>query len=183
MIAAASSAKTGTGTGLPGRLTKGAGTHLASWLQEVQALDADEAQALLDNAPPARSTVRGERALAKLFETHGKKAGHSKKITDVAHSGDLLVAKDSSSMRLWRAHGDCALLRVVSCRGPHVAFHSTGQFIVTGLRQQQEAGAAADNSKDQQDRARKVWGPGGGSAFTAGKKDLTTATRKARARP
>ena len=31
-----------------GRLSKGAGTHLASWLQETRALSAEEGQALLD---------------------------------------------------------------------------------------------------------------------------------------
>ena len=38
----------GAGKGFSGRLTKGAGTHLASWLQASTALSATEAQALLD---------------------------------------------------------------------------------------------------------------------------------------
>merc|ERR1712138_4277 len=86
--------------GLPGRLTKGAGTHLASWLQESKGLTAQEGQDLLDNSQAADATVRGERALAGLWETHGRKAGHSNKITDVAYSGDIVVTKDGTSMRL-----------------------------------------------------------------------------------
>ena len=41
--------KRGAGAkGFSGRLTKGAGTHLASWLQASTALSVNEAQALLD---------------------------------------------------------------------------------------------------------------------------------------
>ena len=98
--------------GLPGRLSKGAGTHLASWLQEVAALTEDEAQDLLDSGEStARGTLRGQRALEGLLRAHGKKLGHSRKITDVAYSGDIIVSKDSKQMRLWRARGDFALLR------------------------------------------------------------------------
>mmetsp|Transcript_49694 Transcript_49694/g.158706 ORF Transcript_49694/g.158706 Transcript_49694/m.158706 type:complete len:155 (-) Transcript_49694:753-1217(-) len=118
--------------GLDGRLTKGVGTHFASWLQEVTAVEPDAAQAHLDAGVPASSTPRGELAHKGLRAAHGKKAGHAKPITDVAYSGDLIATKDEGSLRLWRARSDFALLRVVSCRGPHVAFHPTGQFIVTG---------------------------------------------------
>ena len=120
--------------GLSGRLTKSAGTHLASWLQEVTALTVEEAQTMLDTSKPIDSTVRGARAHAGLVEAHGKRAGHSKPITDMAHSGDLIATKDPRSMRLWRAHGDFALLRVVTCRGRNVSFHESGQYIVTGSR-------------------------------------------------
>ena len=63
-------------------------------------------------------------------------------------------------MRLWRARGDYALLRVVTAKGKHVAIHQNGQFIVTGTR-----GEGIEKLK--------IWGPGGGSAFTAGKKSIT----------
>ena len=172
--------------GFTGRLSKGAGTHLASWLQEVDALTIDEAQSLLDNHYPdgARSTPRGERAWAGLLDTHGKRTGHAKKITDVAYSGDLLVTKDPASMRLWRTRGDFALLRVVSCRGKHVAIHPCGQFIVTGTRgagagagAAASAGAGTDDTTVGSSGAKraspKIWGPAGGSAFTAGKKSIT----------
>jgi hypothetical protein len=170
--------------GLPGRLSKGAGTHLASWLQESTELSPSEAQQLLNlNQTSARSTIRGERALAGLLTAHGKKAGHSKPITDVAYSGDLIISKDSGSMRLWRASGDYALLRVVSCPGVHVSVHSNGQFIVTGRRSaavQEEGGDGGEgddaSSISGATRSRssclKVWGPSGGSAFTAGKKNI-----------
>ena len=52
-----------------------------------------------------------------------------------------------------------ALLRVVSCPGKNVAFHPSGQFIITGTA----AGGAGV----------KVWGAAGGSAFSAGKKPIT----------
>jgi len=98
--------------GLPGRLSKGAGTHLASWLQESPSFTPSECQSLLDSSESkASNSVKGARALEKLYETHGRKAGHSKAITDVAYSGDILVTKDAGGMRLWRASGDCALLR------------------------------------------------------------------------
>jgi hypothetical protein len=148
--------------GLPGRLTKGAGTHLASWLQEVSALNPEEAQALLDNDQPGPTKDRCERAKAGLFQTHGKTAGHAHTITDVAFSGTIMATKDSKSMRLWRAHGDFALLRVLTCRGNHVAFHPSGQFIVTGTRT-----AAAKSTESL--KHLKIWGPAGGSAFSAGK--------------
>ena len=172
-------AASGAGKGFTGRLTKGAGTHLASWLQEVDALAADEAQSLLDTHQPdgARSTPRGERAWAGLQSAHGKRMGHAKRITDVAYSGDILVTKDPASMRLWRARGDFALLRVVTAKGPHVAIHPCGQFIVTGTRGAAN-GAAADGGEEGKPAAKpagglKVWGPAGGSAFTAGKKAIT----------
>lgn len=176
--------------GLPGRLSKGAGTHLASWLQESRALSTEEAQALLDSGESrAQSTQRGERALAGWRSAHGRCAGHAKPITDVAHSGDLLVSKDPTSMRLWRAQGDFALLRVIGgCKGKHVAIHHTGQFIVTGTRTPVAGAAATAAAAATADvaaaaaaaakaRKPKVWGPAGGSAFSAGKKTHTTGLR------
>ena len=163
--------------GLPGRLTKGAGTHLASWLQEVQALSAEEGQALLDargENEGAAENVRGMRAKEGLFAKHGVRAGHANKVTDVCWSGEMVLTKDKASLRLWRARGDFALLRVVSARGAHVAVHSCGQFIVTGTR---GAGASSENPKAG---GLKIWGPAGGSAFSTGKKDLTTGTQKRR---
>ena len=168
-------------TGLPGRLTKGAGTHLASWLQEVQALSAEEGQALLDargeeEEEGATENVRGVRAKEGLFAKHGARVGHANKVLDVCWSGEMVLTKDKASLRLWRARGDFALLRVVSCRGAHVAVHSCGQFIVTGTR---GAGACSEKPKAG---GLKIWGPAGGSAFSTGKKDLTTGTRKRRVR-
>ena len=162
--------------GLPGRLSKGAGTHLASWLQEVQALSAEEGQALLDArgeeaGEEAGENVRGARAKEGLFAKHGARAGHSHKITDVCWSGEMVLTKDRASLRLWRARGDFALLRVVSARGLHVAVHPCGQFIVTGTR---SAGATSERPKAG---GLKIWGPAGVSAFSAGKKDLTTGNR------
>jgi hypothetical protein len=164
--------------GLPGRLSKGAGTHLASWLQEVQALSAEEGQALLDaredgeaGSGASSENVRGVRAKEGLFARHGARAGHAHKITDVCWSGEMVLTKDKLSLRLWRARGDFALLRVVSARGAHVAVHPCGQFIVTGTR---SAGATSERSKAG---GLKIWGPAGGSAFSAGKKDLTTGNR------
>ena len=114
-----------------------------------------------------------------FFATHGSSAGHSKSITDFLFSGEIIVTKDPASMRLWRARGDYALLRVVSCGGPHVAIHPSGQFIVTGTRG--ESGCGSDGSGDENTNPRKqtkaktkIWGPGGGSAFSAGKKSITT---------
>ena len=163
--------------GFPGRLTRGAGTHLASWLQESSALSSAEGQSLLDsNFSTASSTVRGQRALAGLFSKHGKKAGHSNPISDIAYSGDILVSKDKGGMRLWRASGDFALLRCVSSWGPHVAIHESGQFIVTGKRGQRvvETRGADKGSQDVsvKNLRIKIWGPAGGSAFTAGKKRI-----------
>ena len=156
--------------GLPGRLSKGAGTHLASWLQETTALTAEEGQALLDGTARPAAGPRAplaERAEAGLWAAHGARAGHAKPVTGVAHSGDLLATKDAASLRLWRARGDFALLRVVTCAGPHVAFHPSGQFLVTGAR-----GAAAAGGL-------KIWGPAGASAFAAGKKSIAVPGRRA----
>ena len=159
-----------SGKGLPGRLTKGAGTHLASWLQESDALSPEEAQTLLDsNFSTANTSVRGRRALEGLFSKHGKKAGHSNAITDIAYSGDILCTKDVSGMRLWRASGDFALLRCVASRGAHVAIHESGQFIVTGERGR---GIGAKGHRV------KIWGPSGGSAFSAGKKPIVGGARR-----
>jgi len=159
--------------GLPGRLTKGAGTHLASWLQESTALTPEEGQTLLDSGiSVANSSVRGQRALEGLLSKHGAKAGHASKMTDVAYSGEILVTKDISGMRLWRASGDFALLRCVASKGPHVAVHESGQFIVTGIRG--GVGGEAGTSRCKV----RVWGPAGGSAFSAGKKSITTGMRR-----
>ena len=63
--------------GLPGRLSKGAGTHLASWLQETTALTAEEGQALLDGtARPAAARFAGS-SVAFLFMSSVKCAGAS----------------------------------------------------------------------------------------------------------
>lgn len=134
------------------------GTHLASWLQEVSALSVDEGQALLDGRAPATAEPRGARAVAGLEAAHDRRLGHATPRTDSAFSGDVLATKDPKSLRLWRARGDHALLRVVACPGRHVAFHDCGQFLVTGTR-----GAAG--------KGLRVWGAGGGSAFTAGRPD------------
>ena len=85
-------------TGLPGRLTRGAGTHLASWLQEVGNVDANEAALWLANPRNPRTAV----ALSELQQRHGRTAGHSGPIVDAALSGELLATKDAKSMRLWR---------------------------------------------------------------------------------
>jgi hypothetical protein len=111
---------------------------------------------LLSRQFDAKSSPRGAKALEGLLRAHGKRAGHSSPITDVVYSGDVLVTKDKASMRLWRAGGDYALLRVVTAPGKHVAFHHTGQFIVVGER-------GADTAK--------VFGPSGGSAVGAGRKN------------
>lgn len=145
--------------GCSGRLSKGAVTHLASWLQEVSALTASEGQALLDASEPAGSSPRGERARAGLREARGKQAGHAKPITDVATSGELIVTKDPRSMRLWRASRDFPLLRVVTCSGRHVAFSPTGQFIVTGTR---GAAAVGEDGSCVPAGGLKIWGPAGG---------------------
>ena len=193
--------------GLPCRLSKGAGTHLASWLQASNALSPEEAQVLLDeNGCSAKASVRGARALEGLLAAHGKKAGHAKPITDVAFSGEILVSKDASSMRLWRASGDYTLLRVVAAGGKHVAIHRSGQFIVSGTRRRRDGGEEEQQQQQQQHdeveaeavhhrtdppsmtasgeekqhtRTKdmpppKIWGPAGGSAFSVGKKSITT---------
>ena len=164
--------------GLPGRLSKGAGTHLASWLQESTALTPQEAQSLLDSCESrAKNSPKGEKALAGLRDRHGNRCGHSKPITDVAFSGDLLVSKDDGSMRMWRSGGDYALLRVVACRGKHVAFHRTGQFIVTGTRNEASGDGEDDGCASKARplcKGLKVWGPAGGSAVGAGNAKITT---------
>jgi hypothetical protein len=151
------------------RLTKGAGTHLASWLQEVTALTPEEAQALLDAAEPAGRDPKSMRAKEGLLAAHGRKLGHAKPVSDIAYSGDIVVSKDAGCIRMWRARGDFCLLRVVSCPGKHVAIHPCGQFIVTGTR-----GSAIGRG------GLKIWGPAGGSAYTAGKKTFTTGVGGAR---
>jgi len=150
------------------RLSKGAGTHLASWLQPSQELSEIEAQQLLDeNVSSAKNTTRGLAAWAKLQMIHGKSCGHAKKISDVAYSGAIIITKDASGMRLFRASGDFALLRCLAASGNHVSVHSSGQFIVTGTRNVATEMAISKGGP-------KVWGPQGGSAFTAGKKSITT---------
>jgi len=179
-----------------GRLARGAGTHLASWLQEVDALSGEEAQAILDGCgseggggPPGSALAA---ALEGITRVHGARGGHARAITGAAISGDLLATKDPQSMRLWRSRGDFALLRVVTSRGAHVAFHPGGQFIVTGQRRPR-SGPESDGHADATDpgelrahvrvRVRvlppKVWGPAGGSAYTAGKPGLQPKPRAA----
>ena len=160
-------ASRGPQKGLPGRLTRGAGTHLASWLQESTALSLEEGQSLLDSgfSVAESSGVRGKRALDGLYQKHGKKVGHTNLVSDVAYSGDILISKDSGGMRLWRAGGDFALLRCVSAKGAHVAVHESGQFIVTGTR-----GREIGNKYRP-----KIWGPAGASAFATGKKNISVA--------
>ena len=162
----------------PGRLTRGAGTHLASWLQESKALSLDEAQCLLDTNPSsANAFPRGRQALERLLAVHGKLAGHSTPLTDCAFSGEILVTKAGGSMRLWRASGDFALLRVVQAEGRHVSVHPCGQIIVTGTRTAAMTGTRTDAGASKKLRPPKVWGPAGGGAFSAGKKTITTGVR------
>ena len=138
-----------------GRLTKGAGTHLASWLQEVSNIPQTEARSWLEQ-PIHPKTAE---TLASLKRQHGKNAGHPGKIVDVSFSGELVVTKEVRSMRLWRAR-DGTLLRVVSaCKGDGVAFSPTGQNIVTGNK--------GDTSEVT------VWGAAGGSAVGCGKTKIT----------
>ena len=85
--------------GLPGRLSKGAGTHLASWLQEVSNVPEEEARSWLESPRHERTNE----AVAALQHCHGKTVGHAGQILDAAFSGDLLVTKDATSLRLWRA--------------------------------------------------------------------------------
>ena len=140
--------------GIVGRLKKGAGTHLASWLQEVDNISNEEALVWLAAEPNPKL----EQALAKLKETHGKNGGHANKIIDASFSGELLVTKDDKSMRLWRAR-DCNLLRVIGgCLGNRVVFSPTGNNIVTGTVEPLKI---------------KIWGPAGGSAVGAGNAKIT----------
>ena len=107
----------GSRPGLSGRLSKGAGTHLASWLQEVGNVGVEEAVSWL-RAPRHAKTAQ---ALADLRQKHGENVGHAGPVVDAAFSGELLATKDRRSMRLWRARGG-TLLRVVSaCPGAGVA--------------------------------------------------------------
>jgi len=132
--------------GLPGRLSKGAGTHLASWLQEVKNFNTDEGMAWLQ-APRNEKT---KNMVTTLRKKHGKKAGHSGLILDAAYSGELLVTKDAKSLRMWRARG-FTLLRVLGgIPGPNVAFAPNGTNIATG------------NVKTG--KGIKLWGPAGQSA-------------------
>ena len=138
-----------------------------------------------------------------MKEKHGKNCGHASKITDVAYSGDILITKDPNGMRLFRASGDFAMLRVVTAKGRHVSIHPCGQFLVTGTRRGEGGGAdinksppttmtdddvrgkedgeegAKEKEKEnivviaQKTRRVKVWGPGG-SSCTVRKKSITT---------
>ena len=137
---------------------------------------------MCDEDSRARGSEKGQQALDGLFRVHGKRCGHAKPITDVAYSGDVLASKDPCSMRLWRAGGDYALLRVVTCPGKHVRFHHTGQFIVTGTRLTEQA-ADANQAGDEhahtpnaspRGKLLRIWGPAAGSAVGAGKKKITT---------
>ena len=141
--------------GLPGRLTRGAGTHLASWLQEVDNVTEEEAMSWLTS----ERHVKTAQVLEKLQGQHGKMLGHAGKITDAAYSGELLATKDAKSMRLWRASSGTLLRVIGACPGTAVAFSPTGQNIVTGSVELQKI---------------KIWGPAGGSAVGAGKTKITT---------
>ena len=147
----------GSGTGsrsAAGRLSKGAGTHLASWLQEVDNVSVDEAVSWL-NEPRHPKTSQ---ILEVLRESKGKNLGHAGPIVDAAFSGELLATKDKASLRLWRARGGTLLRVVGGCPGNGVAFSPTGQNIVTGT------GTAAKV---------KIWGPAGGSAVGCGNAKIT----------
>ena len=54
--------------GLPGRLSKGAGTHLASWLQLVSNISDDEAEKWIS----AKRHERTAEVLKRVQESHGK---------------------------------------------------------------------------------------------------------------
>ena len=140
--------------GLPGRLSKGAGTHLASWLQEVANVTPEEAILWLEAPRDSRTPD----VLTALRQQHGKNLGHAGRIVDAAFSGELLVTKDEKCMRLWRAR-DGTLLRVVSaCHGDGVAFSPSGHNIVSGT---------AKTGKI------KIWGAAGGSAVGCGNSKIT----------
>ena len=141
--------------GLSGRLSKGAGTHLASWLQEVANVSQNEAMSWLEEPPHPRT----EEALAALRKRHSSQnAGHAGPIIDASFSGELLATKDEKCLRLWRAR-DGTLLRVVSaCPGTRVAFSPCGSNIVTGTVKTGKI---------------KIWGPAGGSAVGCGKTKIT----------
>ena len=79
--------------GLPGRLSKGAGTHLASWLQEVSNVPEEEARSWLESPRHERTNE----AVAALQHCHGKTVGHAGQILDAAFSGDLLVFDASTA--------------------------------------------------------------------------------------
>ena len=118
--------------GLSGRLKRGAGTHLASLLQELSfelSHVSHEAvhQWLLSEPDPQTETV-----LPNVIKHVGTKSlGHSNPILSVAYGGELLVTKDEKPMRLWRAK-DATLLRVISgCPGDTVSFSPSRQKIVT----------------------------------------------------
>ena len=118
--------------GLSGRLKRGAGTHLASWLQELSfelSHVSHEAvhQWLLSEPDPQTETV-----LPNVIKHVGTKSlGHNNPILSVAYGGELLVTKDEKPMRLWRAK-DATLLRVISgCPGDTVSFSPSRQKIVT----------------------------------------------------
>mmetsp|Transcript_13838 Transcript_13838/g.24098 ORF Transcript_13838/g.24098 Transcript_13838/m.24098 type:complete len:149 (-) Transcript_13838:19-465(-) len=141
--------------GFPGRLSKGAGTHLASWLQEVSNIPLEEANSWLEQPQDDAKTAEALKALTQL---HGKTAGHSGRIIDIAASGELLATKDEKSMRLWRAR-DGTLLRVVTaCPGTRVVFSPTGNNIVTGTAGTKKV---------------KIWGPAGNSAVGCGNTKIT----------
>ena len=138
-------------------LMPGLGTHLASWLQEVDNVEVHEALEWLGKERSNRTTD----ALAALKAQHGKQAGHSSPIIDAATSGELLATKDTKCMRLWRIRGG-VLLRVVSaCPGNRVAFSPSGQNIVTGTTDSKIKPCV------------KIWGPAGGSAVGCGKVKIT----------
>lgn len=61
-----------------GKVSKGAGTHMASWLQEVGNIDLDDARIWL--AAPRADGI--EDAVSTLKALHGKNAGHSGEVCE-----------------------------------------------------------------------------------------------------
>ncbi|CAD7958074.1 unnamed protein product [Amoebophrya sp. A25] len=155
-----------------GRLTQGAGTHLASWLQEVGNIPEEEALAWLglgeeeEQGEHERENNKIEDArkfVAELRKIHGKNCGHSGPLVDADASGDLIVTKCANSMRLWRKRGG-SLLRVVGgCPGNRVAFSPSGSIIVT----------LSYNSLLGHRKNLKIWGPAGASAVGCGNTKIT----------
>ena len=62
--------------------------------------------------------------VAWLQQMHGKQVGHSGPFVDTAFNGELLVTKDRSFVRLWRACDGNLLLVVPACPGAGVDFFS-----------------------------------------------------------
>ena len=179
--------------GLPGRLSKGAGTHLASWLQQVSNVPEEEAIAWLESPRHERTNE----AVAALQHCHGKTVGHAGQILDAAFSGDLLVTKDATSLRLWRARcavgdqrycgfflsiclasvcvksiQDDALLTCVAC------FRRDGSLlrVLSGCAGDSVAFSSSGHNivtGTLKTGRIKIWGAAGGSAVGCGKRKIT----------